>query len=313
VIDAQARYSRYYETTQGRFTSPDPFSASAVIADPQTFNRYAYCRNNPVNSTDPTGMSAMPALRPADQERKNNAQAMGEEGRALIAGDEARYEQYIQDAVRSVGDNTSLDNALTENVNVTINEDSRKDGSSTTDEGNGGDPQNPWDSNSIMVIIWGAPDKSLRNPESLNPDEWLGHLSMITMQDDTSLSWDGTGGNHIWSQEYSRQSPSSDYTNVRSKESAGTGYVLDFGSKLNAKFQEAMKHAYDGIRSWDPYYHNCTYGFAVGFNAIADELHMSKKEFHNPASVQKFIKEVLLQFKMGEKDFPNWGVRGERR
>jgi len=29
------------------FTSPDPFSAGAVIADPQTFNRYAYCRNNP--------------------------------------------------------------------------------------------------------------------------------------------------------------------------------------------------------------------------------------------------------------------------
>lgn len=50
--------ARYYANAQGRFTSPDPFSASAIIADPQTFNRYAYCRNNPVNSVDPSGMSA---------------------------------------------------------------------------------------------------------------------------------------------------------------------------------------------------------------------------------------------------------------
>jgi RHS repeat-associated protein len=50
--------ARFYGSTQGRFTSPDPFSASAIIADPQTFNRFAYCRNNPVNSVDPGGMAA---------------------------------------------------------------------------------------------------------------------------------------------------------------------------------------------------------------------------------------------------------------
>jgi len=50
--------ARYYGNTQGRFTSPDPFSGSATIANPQTFNRYAYCGNNPVNSTDPSGLAA---------------------------------------------------------------------------------------------------------------------------------------------------------------------------------------------------------------------------------------------------------------
>jgi RHS repeat-associated protein len=55
-----------YGSTQGRFTSPDPFSASAIIADPQTFNRYAYCRNNPVNSVDPSGMSAYAATRSSE-------------------------------------------------------------------------------------------------------------------------------------------------------------------------------------------------------------------------------------------------------
>jgi RHS repeat-associated protein len=51
--------ARFYSSVNGRFTSPDPFSGSAIIADPQTFNRYAYCRSNPVNSTDPTGLSDM--------------------------------------------------------------------------------------------------------------------------------------------------------------------------------------------------------------------------------------------------------------
>lgn len=52
---AQARYD---SSTQGRFTSPDPFAASATISNPQTFNRYAYCSNNPVNATDPGGLVA---------------------------------------------------------------------------------------------------------------------------------------------------------------------------------------------------------------------------------------------------------------
>jgi RHS repeat-associated protein len=47
--------ARYYSSTQGRFTSVDPLMASADIINPQTFNRYAYVGNNPVNITDPTG------------------------------------------------------------------------------------------------------------------------------------------------------------------------------------------------------------------------------------------------------------------
>ena len=47
---------RYYAPSIGRFTSPDPYKASAAIARPQSWNRYAYVENNPVNFTDPSGL-----------------------------------------------------------------------------------------------------------------------------------------------------------------------------------------------------------------------------------------------------------------
>src|SRR6185437_15591811 len=41
---------------QGRWPSPDPAGlAAANPADPQSWNRYSYVRNSPLNATDPTG------------------------------------------------------------------------------------------------------------------------------------------------------------------------------------------------------------------------------------------------------------------
>ena len=50
--------ARYYNYNIGRFNSVDPLMASADINSPQTLNRYTYVMNNPLNLTDPTGMSA---------------------------------------------------------------------------------------------------------------------------------------------------------------------------------------------------------------------------------------------------------------
>jgi RHS repeat-associated protein len=47
--------ARYYASMQGRFTGVDPMSGQ--VSDPQSWNRYAYVGNNPVNLTDPTGMN----------------------------------------------------------------------------------------------------------------------------------------------------------------------------------------------------------------------------------------------------------------
>lgn len=47
--------ARFYDSRMGRFCSPDPADGSPD--DPQSWNRYAYSRNNPVNLIDPSGKS----------------------------------------------------------------------------------------------------------------------------------------------------------------------------------------------------------------------------------------------------------------
>jgi RHS repeat-associated protein len=46
--------ARYYSGAQGRFLSPD--IAGPRLGDPQSFNKYAYTRNNPLRRVDPDGL-----------------------------------------------------------------------------------------------------------------------------------------------------------------------------------------------------------------------------------------------------------------
>ncbi len=48
--------ARYYQANSGRFTSVDSAMGSGHATDPQTWNRYAYVKNNPVNKIDPDGL-----------------------------------------------------------------------------------------------------------------------------------------------------------------------------------------------------------------------------------------------------------------
>ena len=50
--------ARMYQNLHGRFTAVDPLLASGKSANPQTFNRYVYCLNNPLIFTDPDGLQA---------------------------------------------------------------------------------------------------------------------------------------------------------------------------------------------------------------------------------------------------------------
>ncbi len=48
--------ARYLSSAQGRFTTPDPMTASARASNPQTWNRYSYTLNNPLRFIDPDGL-----------------------------------------------------------------------------------------------------------------------------------------------------------------------------------------------------------------------------------------------------------------
>jgi RHS repeat-associated protein len=56
TLDATGLYyynARYYDAAIGRFISPDTVIQS--MANPQCFNRYSYCSNNPLRYVDPSG------------------------------------------------------------------------------------------------------------------------------------------------------------------------------------------------------------------------------------------------------------------
>jgi RHS repeat-associated protein len=48
--------NRYYSSSMGRFLTPDPFGRSAKAPIPQTWNRYTYVANDPVNLNDRSGL-----------------------------------------------------------------------------------------------------------------------------------------------------------------------------------------------------------------------------------------------------------------
>jgi RHS repeat-associated protein len=64
VIDYM--HARYYNPTAGRFLSPDPLDG--LQSFPQSWNRYAYARNNPLKYIDPTGKYVWAACTGSDQQ-----------------------------------------------------------------------------------------------------------------------------------------------------------------------------------------------------------------------------------------------------
>jgi RHS repeat-associated protein len=50
--------ARYYSSNVGRFSSPDVFWKDSNFNDPQSWNKYVYVRNTPLNLIDPSGQKA---------------------------------------------------------------------------------------------------------------------------------------------------------------------------------------------------------------------------------------------------------------
>lgn len=48
---------RQYNSTQGHWMSPDPYSGSYDFSNPQSMNRYVYALSNPLSAVDPSGLN----------------------------------------------------------------------------------------------------------------------------------------------------------------------------------------------------------------------------------------------------------------
>ena len=101
---------RKYESVSGRCTSPDPLAGS--VGDPQSFNRYHYSGNDPVNLIDPTGQE----MCSAEYSFEECGGSRGFWG-GNFGGDVAEYNRQYGGMPRNVADalrlyNQRVDNAI---------------------------------------------------------------------------------------------------------------------------------------------------------------------------------------------------------
>lgn len=57
--DTEHAQFRQYSSAQGHWMSPDPYSGSYDLSNPQSMDRYTYALNNPLSFIDPTGLQCV--------------------------------------------------------------------------------------------------------------------------------------------------------------------------------------------------------------------------------------------------------------
>jgi len=98
-------HARYYSSSVGRFLSPDPLDGLQRF--PQSWNRYAYARNNPLKYTDPTGMYVFAACTGNEQQCQADRTAF-EQARQQ---DLQNRDQAVHNAAAAYGD-PGVDNGV---------------------------------------------------------------------------------------------------------------------------------------------------------------------------------------------------------
>jgi RHS repeat-associated protein len=76
---------RRYAGTWMRFAQPDPYDGSYEFGDPQSFNRYAYTQNDPVNLVDPSGLEPPICMIDGMETNCSTASGMVQSGAGVVA------------------------------------------------------------------------------------------------------------------------------------------------------------------------------------------------------------------------------------
>jgi RHS repeat-associated protein len=99
---------RKYDEMSGRWTSPDPYGGSMKVNDPQSFNRYSYVGNDPINQVDLSGLERVGADQSWEDVENgfwgswSDSNASHNTGQEIIRDAELAYDawaaRYFQDA-----------------------------------------------------------------------------------------------------------------------------------------------------------------------------------------------------------------------
>jgi len=118
--------ARYYASTQGRFTSPDAFWKDSNVFDPQSWNKYGYVRNNPLQYIDPKGEKADVAIQ-TDEEHKTGTITIkasiaiyAANGSKLSQNDLNRAKSTIKQAIEGAWSGTYKQNGITYTVTTQV-------------------------------------------------------------------------------------------------------------------------------------------------------------------------------------------------
>ena len=104
ISDEYDTPARQLHPNQGRWISPDPLGVGAVaLANPQTWNRYAYVGNNPLSSTDPTGTHVN-----ADDEVARSAEMAQERDYTVLPPDSSAWYGYFLNPADPPAQSTSV-------------------------------------------------------------------------------------------------------------------------------------------------------------------------------------------------------------
>jgi uncharacterized protein RhaS with RHS repeats len=72
--------NRYYSSSLSRFLTPDLFGGSEAGLNPQSWNRYSYSLNDPVNYFDPTGKNAVCVTKVDEGDDDSSTECFGGDG-----------------------------------------------------------------------------------------------------------------------------------------------------------------------------------------------------------------------------------------
>jgi len=117
--------ARYYSSAQGRFTSPDAFWKDSHVADPQSWNKYAYARNNPLKYFDPTGEKATVTI-VTDEKNKTGtitiyaSIALYTNDSSISSDDLNKAGQEYKDNIETAWSGTFVKDGVTYTVNTTV-------------------------------------------------------------------------------------------------------------------------------------------------------------------------------------------------